>query len=163
MKVIKSIFIVFILNCGFLYAQTNNLQATFSRNNQTQNFEFTVTLNISTEIQNEFYLEWPENMKAVLKSVRVNDQEFWLKNETGAPDRKNVVFWQSDDRGIMLSFQKGDLSAEDLLVLNFMPHNVNAISDSASVALKNVVDQGDQQKIPGQVVMTQNLTKPASE
>ena len=60
---------------------------------------------------NGFFLELPEGLKTVVKSVSRNGEGMWLLNNDQPVEQKNVIGWYNSDDGIMFHYNLDDLTS----------------------------------------------------
>jgi len=128
-----------ILPATFLFAQADNLTINVNRMSpQSADWEATFSWQSSLNLQNGLIFELSENMQVVPASVRVDDQEMWLKQGLEIPTNDSVVCWEVSPEGLILLFAENRINSGNRLAVRCHAAFTAAASDTATVQLREV-------------------------
>lgn len=123
MKIIQ--FSMLFLWAGFtmLFAQSSEILKAGIRSNPDNNqvYELEMEVQLDNSLSEGFFIELPEGMKTVVKSIQRNGENLWLVNSEKSVDQKNVIAWNTAENGIYFSYTLDDLSGS--LVIEMVPDN----------------------------------------
>ncbi|UCF65739.1 MAG: hypothetical protein JSW33_07870 [bacterium] len=138
--VYRIIFVLFcILPASFLFAQTDNLNINVNRMSpESSDWEATFSWQSSANLQGGLILELSDNIQVVPASVRIDDQEMWLKRGLEIPANDSVVCWEASEEGLILLFRESRITNNSRLQVRCHAAFIPTASDTALVQLREV-------------------------
>lgn len=123
MKIKHSIFLAFLLGFSTLWAQTSEILKTeiLPDPDNPQALDLQVELQLSSEYRDGFFIELPQGLTTVVKSITRDGQNQWLINSEAPIEQKNVIAWYAADDGLYFHYELDDLSGA--LTIELVPDN----------------------------------------
>ena len=115
----KFLCIVFLFITADIIAQDLRLGLTVQRIAQTKsNWDLNIILNSSMKLHPGVLIEFPNEIRIVPVSVKVNEKNYWLKNYNKIPEIDSVTNWQLTEEGLVLLFKENQVLNGDQLMIN---------------------------------------------
>jgi hypothetical protein len=115
----RFIFLLFVcLSVTPLLGQ-EGLNLTVSQPDQnTAEWELSLSLTITAETIPGFFLQIPEGIRFIPTQIESNDQSLWLLNAEQVPEQDSVVCWHETENGLIIIFRENDIGAESSVIIN---------------------------------------------
>ncbi|MCB0282235.1 MAG: hypothetical protein H6627_06155 [Calditrichae bacterium] len=123
MKILQFSILLLWAGISALLAQSSEILKADIRSNpdNRQDYEMDMEVQLDNSLSDGFFIELPEGMKTVVKSIRKDGENLWLVNSRKAVDQKNVIAWYAAENGVYFSYTLDELSGS--LVIELVPDN----------------------------------------
>jgi len=102
-------------------------------------WDMVLTIDLNESLRDGLALELPVNMDGVPVSVRLGNENMWLKQSEESPTLDQTLTWFKDDSGrVILRFTENRLNAGDQLVVQCAAQMKQQPAQEARVALKRL-------------------------
>ena len=117
----KKIITIIVLSFQFLFAQQNMMTISTAKNSGSEiDWETTITINVTDEIQTGFRLSLPAALRLIPLSVQIDQKNLWLQNATVVSGVDSVVSWSLLTDGVVFQFNPDQLRPGDQLTIKTM-------------------------------------------
>ncbi len=152
MKLFLSILIITIFSIAA--AQENNLNIELQRIQNTDNWEFNLNYEFINPTSNGILIELPTNFKATPTSIRINEQEMWLKNSDEPSDNISVIHWENTESGLIIRFAEDVIQPTTQLSVKCVAQTSTNINEDTTISIKKMIDND---QISDEVTVSNNL------
>lgn len=149
--------VIFLLLLGFLltalHAQDNSLQLTVNpMSDNATDYEVNFAWQATGSPQDGLAIQVPPAVKVVPQSVRVNDQELWLKKSLERPVQDSVVCWEEGEDGLLFFFAEGVIQNGTRLAIRCHGGVSGVVSDTALAQVREARLQGETAQVTDAVL-----------
>ena len=117
----KKIITIIALSFQFLFAQQNMMTISTAKNSGSEvDWETTITINVTDEIQTGFRLSMPAALRLIPLSVQIDQKNLWLQNATVVSGVDSVVSWSLLTDGVVFQFKTDQLRYGDQITKKTM-------------------------------------------
>ncbi len=155
----KILCIIFLFITADLIAQDIMLDLTVQRIEQTEsNWDLNIILNSSMRLQLGLLIEFPNEIRIVPVSVKVNEKNYWLQNHNRIPEIDSVTSWQLTEEGLVLLFKEKEvLNGNQLKVNCILTLIAKELTDGEVLRIRRVNKTVDNYEITDQVIASKNI------
>lgn len=152
MKLFLSILIVTIFSIAM--AQENNLTIELQKIQNTDNWEFNLNYEFNNSASNGILIELPSNFKVSPTSIRISEQEMWLKNSDEPCDNDSVIHWENIDDGLIIRFAEDVIQPTTQLSVKCIAQKSASIDEDTIVSIKQMINND---QVSDNVIASNNL------
>ena len=140
MKLFSSILIVSIFIFSAAMAQNGNLNIDLQKIQDSNNWDFNLQYQFTNPITIGVFIELPDKFIVTPISIKVNDQDLWLKNTDEISENDFVVHWEYLENGLILRFSDNLIQSGNQFSLNGLSSTSNNLDDDTVISIKQMVD-----------------------
>jgi hypothetical protein len=107
--------------------------------------------------QDGLAIQVPSAVKVVPQSVRVNDQELWLKKSLERPAQDSVVCWEEAEDGLLFFFAEGAIQSGTRLTIRCHGGVSGSVADTALAQVREASLQGETAQVTDAVLTQTNF------
>ena len=154
--------VIFLLLLGFLlttvHAQDNSLQVTVNpMSDNAMDYEVNFAWQATGGVQDGLAIQVPSAVKVVPQSVRVNDQEMWLKKSLERPAQDSVVCWEEGEDGLLFFFAESVIQSGTRLTIRCHGGVSGSVADTALAQVREASLQGETAQVTDAVLTQTNF------
>jgi hypothetical protein len=154
MKLVLSILFISIFIFTTAKAQDGNLSVDLQKIQNTDNWEFNLNYQVDNLNSTGIFIELPENFKVTPISIKVNDQDLWLKNSTETTVNDSVIHWENTENGLILRFSENLFQYATLLSIKCISLTNIDIDDDTIISIRSMINND---QISDEVIVSNNL------
>jgi len=110
------------------------------------------------KLQPGVLIEFPDEIRIVPVSVKVNEKNYWLKNYNKIPEIDSVTNWQLTEEGLVLLFKENQVLNGDQLMINCLLTLIaKELTDKEVIQIRRVNKTVDSYEITDQVIASKNI------
>lgn len=152
MRLFLSILIVIIFSIAV--AQENNLNIELQKIQNTDNWEFNLNYEFNNSTSNGILIELPSDFKVTPTSIRISEQEMWLKNSDEPCDNISVIHWENTEDGLIIRFAEEVIQPATQLSVKCIAQTSTNINEDTTISIKQMVDNDE---ISDEVMASNNM------
>ena len=138
-----------------VHAQDNSLQLTVNpMSDNASDYEVNFAWQATGSLQEGLAIQVPSAVKVVPQSVRINDQELWLKKSLERPEQDSVVCWAEGEDGLLFFFAEGLIQSGARLAIRCHGGVSGSVADTALAQVREARLQGESAQV-NDAVLTQ--------
>lgn len=155
----KILCIIFLFITADLIAQDIMLDLSVQRIAQTEsNWDLNIILNSSMRLQPGVLIEFPNEIRIIPVSVKVNEKNYWLQNYNRIPEIDSVTTWQLTEEGLVLLFKENEvLNGNQLKVNCILTLIAKELTKEKVIRIRRVNKTVDNYEITNQVIASKNV------
>ena len=154
MKTLSIIFISCVLIFNVVIAQNGGLNIEIQKIQDTNNWDFNLQYQFTNPVKIGVFVELPNKLIVTPISIKVNDQDLWLKNTNEISENDLVVHWEYVENGLILRFTDNLIQSGNQLSLNGLSSTSNNLDDDTVISIKQM-ENNDQ--IGESVIASNNI------
>ena len=154
MKTLSIIIISCVLIFNVVLAQNTNLNIDVQKIQDTNNWDFNLQYQFTRPVINGVFIELPNKFIVTPISIKVNDQDLWLKNTDEISENDLVIHWEYVENGLILRFTDNLIQSGNQLSLNGLSSTSNNLDDDTVISIKQM-ENNDQ--IGESVIASNNI------
>ena len=154
MRILSILIVSCFLYFNVLLAQDSGLNIEIQKIQNTNNWEFNLQYQFTIPVVIGLFIELPDDFVVTPISIKVNDQDLWLKNTNEVSENDSVIHWEYVENGLILRFSDNLLQSGNRLSLNGLSSIRNDLNGNIIISLKRMLDNN---QIGDEVIASNNL------
>lgn len=155
MKILSSIIGACALISSVALAQNTDLNIDIQKIQDTDNWEFNLQYQFNSTVSTGIFIELTAKFVVTPISIKVNDQEMWLKNSSEASNNDSAIHWEYVENGLILRFTDNLIQSASQLTLNCISQISKDFETDTVISIKQMVDND---QIGEDIIASNNLS-----
>lgn len=147
-----------IISCVLIFnvvlAQNTDLSVDIQKIQNTDDWEFNLQYQFKSPVVTGIFIELPDKFIVTPISIRVNDQEMWLKNSSDASNNDAAIHWENTENGLVLRFTNNLIQSGNQLLLKGLSSISSNLDNDIIISLKQMVDNDQMSE---DIIVSNNL------